>query len=70
VTVRFGRDQTSDLRLKEGKTRSWIWTFVAATFTLFANRTSRAADILAQWLGEAYLAFAIPSGPWGGLGWT
>jgi hypothetical protein len=39
---------------KEGKTKSWIWTFVAATFTLFATRTSRAADILAQWLGEAY----------------
>src|SRR5262249_47572580 len=39
---------------KEGKTKSWIWTFVAATFTLFATRTSRAADILAQSLGEAY----------------
>ena len=39
---------------KEGRAKSWIWTFVAATFTLFANRTSRAADILADWLGEAY----------------
>ena len=39
---------------KEGKTKSWIWTFVAASFTLFATRTSRAADILADWLGEAY----------------
>jgi hypothetical protein len=39
---------------KEGKTKSWIWTFVAATFTLFATRTSRAADILDQWLGETY----------------
>jgi transposase len=39
---------------KEGKAKSWIWTFVAATFTLFATRTSRAADILADWLGEAY----------------
>src|SRR6516225_6339605 len=39
---------------KEGKTKSWIWTFVAATFTLFATRASRAADILADWLGEAY----------------
>ena len=38
---------------KEGKTKSWIWTFVAATFTLFATRTSRAADILDQWLGKA-----------------
>lgn len=39
---------------KEGKSKSWIWTFVAATFTLFATRTSRAADILKDWLGEAY----------------
>jgi hypothetical protein len=39
---------------KEGQTKSWIWTFVAATFTLFATRTSRAADILVQWLGETY----------------
>jgi transposase len=39
---------------KEGKTKSWIWTFVAATFTLFATRTSRAADILDQWLGKTY----------------
>jgi transposase len=39
---------------KEGKAKSWIWTFVAATFTLFATRTSRAADILDRWLGEAY----------------
>src|SRR5690348_2465512 len=39
---------------KEGKAKSWIWTFVAATFTLFATRTSRAADILTDWLGEAY----------------
>ena len=39
---------------KEGKAKSWIWTFVAATFTLFASRTSRAADLLKQWLGEKY----------------
>jgi transposase len=39
---------------KEGKSKSWLWTFVAATFTLFATRTSRAADILDQWLGKAY----------------
>jgi transposase len=39
---------------KEGKSKSWIWTFVAATFTLFATRTSRAANILKEWLGEAY----------------
>jgi hypothetical protein len=28
--------------------------FVAATITLFATRTSRAADILTDWLGETY----------------
>jgi transposase len=39
---------------KEGRAKSWIWTFVAATFTLFANRTSRAADILTDWLGATY----------------
>jgi transposase len=39
---------------KEGRAKSWIWTFVAATFTLFAIRTSRAADILTLWLGQAY----------------
>jgi transposase len=39
---------------KEGKAKGWIWTFVAATFTLFATRTSRAADILTDWLGEVY----------------
>ena len=39
---------------KEGQTKNWIWTFVAATFTLFATRTSRAADILDQRLGETY----------------
>ena len=37
---------------KEGKTKSWIWTFVAATFTLFATRTSRAADILDRMAGK------------------
>jgi hypothetical protein len=29
---------------KEGRAKSWIWTFVTASFTLFANRTSRAAE--------------------------
>lgn len=43
-----------ELSTKEGQTKSWIWTFVAATFTLFANRTSPAANILAQWLGKAH----------------
>jgi hypothetical protein len=30
---------------RTGETKSRIWTFVAATFTLFATRTSDSADI-------------------------
>ena len=29
---------------KEGQSKAWIWTFVAASFTLFACRTSRAGS--------------------------
>jgi transposase len=36
---------------KEGRDRSWVWTFVASTFTVFACRTSRAADVPRQLLG-------------------
>lgn len=39
---------------KEGQTKAWVWTFVAATFTFFACRTSRAADVLQQLLGETF----------------
>ena len=39
---------------KEGPSKAWVWTFVAATFTFFACRTSRAADVLQDLLGEAY----------------
>ena len=39
---------------KEGKAKSWIWTFVAKTFTLFACRTSRAAEAVKDLLGAAY----------------
>lgn len=39
---------------KEGKLKSWIWTFVAKTFTLFACRTSRAAEVAKELLGAAY----------------
>jgi hypothetical protein len=34
---------------KEGQAKCWIWSCVAATFTLFGTRTSSAADILVQW---------------------
>jgi transposase len=36
---------------KEGPNKSWVWTFVAATFTVFACRVSRAADVPKQLLG-------------------
>lgn len=39
---------------KEGPHKAWVWTFVAASFTFFACRTSRAGDILKDLLGECY----------------
>ena len=39
---------------KQGTSKAWVWTFVATTFTFFACRTSRAADVLKELLGEAY----------------
>ena len=39
---------------KEGPARAWVWTFVAATFTVFACRVSRAADVPEQMLGAAF----------------
>jgi transposase len=39
---------------KEGPSKAWVWTFVAATFTFFTCRTSRAADVLKELLGSAY----------------
>jgi transposase len=39
---------------KEGKAKAWVWTFVATTFTFFACRTSRAADVATQLLGTGY----------------
>jgi transposase len=39
---------------KEGSAKAWIWTFVAASFTFFACRLSRSADVLQQLLGDAF----------------
>lgn len=39
---------------KQGQAKAWVWTFVAATFTFFACRTSRAAAVAKQLLGEDY----------------
>jgi transposase len=39
---------------KEGQSKAWVWTFVAATFTFFVCRTSRAAEVVKGLLGEDY----------------
>jgi transposase len=39
---------------KEGPIKAWVWTFVAASFTFFACRTSRAADVATELLGEDF----------------
>ena len=39
---------------KEGTTKSWLWTFVAKSFTLFALRPTRAATVLTELLGEPF----------------
>jgi transposase len=39
---------------KEGSAKAWVWTVVASTFTFFACRASRAADVLRELIGEAY----------------
>ena len=39
---------------KEGQAKAWVWTFVAVSFTFFACRTSRAADVLKDLLGASY----------------
>ena len=40
---------------KEGNAKTWVWTIVATTFTpFFACRTSRAAEVLKELLGETF----------------
>jgi len=39
---------------KEGPTKAWVWTFVASTFTFFACRTSRGAEVLKELLTDAF----------------
>lgn len=40
--------------MKEGPIKSWLWTFVAKTFTVFALRGSRAATTISELLGETF----------------
>src|SRR4051794_30807829 len=39
---------------REGRAKAWVWTFVATPFTFFACRTSRAAAVLTDLLGDAF----------------
>jgi transposase len=39
---------------KQGPVKAWVWTFVATTFTFFACRISRGAEVLVQLLGSGY----------------
>ena len=39
---------------KEANSKSWLWTCVAKRFTVFTLRTTRAATVLGELLGEAY----------------
>lgn len=40
---------------KEARLKSWLWTFVASTYTVFALRTTRAATVLQQLLTDAFV---------------
>jgi transposase len=39
---------------KEARLKSWLWTFVAASYTLFALRTTRAATVLEELLTDSF----------------
>ena len=39
---------------KEARLKSWLWTFVAGSYTVFALRTTRAATVLQELLTDAF----------------
>jgi transposase len=39
---------------KQGRDRSWIWVAATSTFTLFAVRLTRSAEVVRELLGEAF----------------
>jgi transposase len=47
----LGIDETPT---KEGPAKAWLWTCVAARFTVFTVRATRAATVLRDLLGETY----------------
>lgn len=38
---------------KRGRTKTWLWTFVASSFTLFVMRPTRAASVLIETIGDS-----------------
>jgi transposase len=40
--------------MKEARTKAWLWTFVASTYTVFALRTTRAATVLRELLTDTF----------------
>jgi len=45
---------SDDSPAKEARTKSWLWTFVASTYTVFALRSTRAATVLQEMLTDAF----------------
>jgi transposase len=39
---------------KEARLKSWLWVFVASSYTVFALRTTRAATVLQELLTDAF----------------
>lgn len=44
---------------KQARDKAWLWTFVAARFTVFRLATTRAATVMKELLGEAYSGVVI-----------
>jgi transposase len=44
---------------KQGKLKSWVWTFVARAFTVVACRTTRAADVPKELLGSNFAGVLV-----------
>lgn len=50
---------------RQGREKAWLWVAVTATFTLFAVRLSRSAEVVRELLGEAF-GGAITTDRYGG----
>lgn len=48
---------------KEGPVKSWLWTFVAERFTVFAFRGSRTATTITEHLGVSFTGVMSCAGP-------